>query len=160
MKIHVTYDKPKVIQALRYHFISRKEIRILLIVVNVFAVISAILFYSKKISPIAFIVASFLWFSLMLTFWFWLPRTIYKRSATFRDSINMDFQERGILLQTGRGVAEWAYNRFQYYIESPNFFHLYINDKSFFLIPKDACVEETDTVEVRSLLTEKIGRKK
>ena len=44
MKIHITYDKPKVIQALRYHFISRKEIRILLIAVNVFAVISAVLF--------------------------------------------------------------------------------------------------------------------
>ena len=160
MKIHITYDKPKVIQALRYHFISRKEIRILLIVVNVFAVLSAILFYTKKVSPLAFMVASFLWFTLMLTFWFWLPRTIYKRSSTFLEKINMDLQDRGILLQTSRGVAEWAYNRFQYYIESPSFFHLYITDKSFFLIPKDACVEETDTVEVRNLLTEKIGRKK
>jgi len=160
MKIHISYDKPKVIQALRYHFVSRKEIRILLIAVNIFAVLSAILFYSKKISPLAFMVASFLWFMLMLTFWFWLPRTIYKRSATFREEIDMDFQDRGILLQTSRGVADWAYNKFQYFIESPNFFHLYINDKSFFLVPKDACVEETDTVEVRKLLIEKIGRKK
>lgn len=160
MKIHITYDKPKVIQALRYHFISRTEIRVLLIAVNVFAVLSAVLFYSKKISPLAFMVASFLWFTLMLTFWFWLPRTIYKRSATFQDTIDMDFQDRGIILQTSRGVAEWAYNRFQYFIESPNFFHLYINDKSFFIVPKDACVEKTDTVEVRKLLTEKIGRKK
>ncbi len=160
MKINISYDKPKVIQALRYHFISRKEIRILLIAVNVFAVLAAVLFYSKKISPLAFMVASFLWFVLMLTFWFWLPRTIYKRSSTFQENIEMDLQDKGIFLKTSRGVAEWAYNRFQYYIESPNFFHLYINDKSFFIIPKEACVEETDTVEVRKLLTEKIGRKK
>ncbi|MES2775262.1 MAG: YcxB family protein [Bacteroidota bacterium] len=160
MKIHISYDKPKVLQALRYHFISRTEIRILLIVVNVFAVLAAVLFYSKTISPLAFMVASFLWFTLMLTFWFWLPRTIYKRSATFQEKIDMDFQDRGILLETSRGVAEWPYNRFQYFIESPNFFHLYINDKSFFIVPKDACVEETDTVEVRKLLIDKIGRKK
>ncbi|MEO7310168.1 MAG: YcxB family protein [Chitinophagaceae bacterium] len=160
MKIHITYDKPKVLQALRYHFISRKEIKLLLIAVNIFAVISAILFYAKKILPLAFMISSFLWFMLMLVFWFWLPRTIYKRSATFRDTIDLDFQDRGILLQTSRGVAEWAYNKFQYFIESPNFFHLYITDKSFFLVPKDACIGETDTMEVRKLLTEKIGRKK
>ena len=160
MVIHVAYHKPKVIQALRYHFISRNEIKILLILVNIFAILSAVLFYSKKISPLAFMIASFLWFTLMLTFWFWLPRTIYKRSATFQEKINIRFQDKGMSLQTDRGVAEWVYNKFKYYIESPYFFHLYINEKSFFLIPKDACVEDTDTVFVRKLLDEKIGRKK
>jgi len=160
MIIHIKYVKPKVIQALRFHFISRKEVRLLLIMVNVFAIFSAVLFYSKKISPLAFMVASFLWFILMLTFWFWLPRLVYKRSSTFQEHIDMDFQDKGIYLQTSRGVAEWAYNRFQYYVESPGFFHLYINDKSFFLIPKECCVEETDTVQMRQWLDQKIGRKK
>jgi hypothetical protein len=48
MTIHVTYNKPKVIQALRYHFISRPEVRILLILVNVFGVGSAALFTFAK----------------------------------------------------------------------------------------------------------------
>lgn len=159
MNIHITYNKSKVIQALRYHFISRNEIKILLILVNIFAILSAILFYSKKISPLAFIIASFLWFMLMLTFWFWLPRIIYRRSATFLEKIDIHFQDTGMSLKTNRGIAEWNYNKFKHYIESPHFFHLYITDKSFFLIPKDACVEEIDTGSMRRILDNKIGRK-
>jgi hypothetical protein len=53
----------------------------------------------------------------------------------------------------------WAYKKFQYFIESPHFFHLYIDDKSFFLIPKEACEPPADTHDVRQLLIEKIGRK-
>jgi len=37
MTIQFGYDKGQVMQALRYHFISRPEIRIMIIVVNVFA---------------------------------------------------------------------------------------------------------------------------
>jgi len=159
MTIKISYDKPKVIQALRYHFISRREIKIMLILVNVFAIVSTILFYMHKIQPLALIIASFLWFSLMLVFWFWLPRTIYKRNTTFRDNIDIDLQPTGMYLKTARGTAEWAYKKFAYFIESPHFFHLYINDKSFFLIPKEVCVGEADTVSVRRLLTEKIGLK-
>jgi hypothetical protein len=159
MTIHVTYNKPKVIQALRYHFISRPEVRILLILVNVFAVGSAALFYFHKISPLAFMVGSFLWFTLMLTFWFFLPRIVYRKSSTFRDKIDMTFYPQSINLSTSRGDASWTYGKFSYYIESPHFFHLYINERAFFLIPKECCVGETDPSEVRRLLTEKIGLK-
>jgi hypothetical protein len=48
------YHKQKVIQALRYHFISRKEIKVMMVLVNVFAILSAGLFFFKKISPLAF----------------------------------------------------------------------------------------------------------
>jgi hypothetical protein len=159
MKISIDYKQPQVVQALRYHYISRREIKLLLILVNVFALLTAFLFYAKKILPLAFLLTSVLWFILMITFWFLLPRTIYKRTSTFKDHIDMDLQETGLYLTTNRGVANWPYNKFQYYIESPAFFHLYINDKSFFLLPKDACVGDADTVNVRKLLTEKIGRK-
>jgi hypothetical protein len=37
MKVSFTYDKKQVLQALRYHFLSRKEIRLMIILVNVFA---------------------------------------------------------------------------------------------------------------------------
>jgi signal transduction histidine kinase len=159
MKVSIVYDKSKVLQALRYHFISRSEVKVLLIVVNVFALISAGLFAFKMIRPFPFLISSMLWFVLMLTFWFWLPRIIYSRSATFKDEIDLTFRSEDILLETSRGYTTWAYNRFSYYMESPFFFHLYINDKSFFLVPKDACVGEADTIQVRQLLQEKVGRK-
>ena len=92
MTIHFTYDKRQVLQALRYHFISRPEIRIMIIVVNVFALLSAVLFYFKKITPLAMLTGSTLWFVLMITFWFLLPSTVYKRAATFRDHFTMDFE--------------------------------------------------------------------
>ena len=69
MTIHFSYDKKQVLQALRYHFLARPEIRIMIIVVNVFALLSAVLYYLKKIYPFAFLMGSTLWFVLMLTFW-------------------------------------------------------------------------------------------
>ena len=70
MLIQFGYDKKQVLQALRYHFLSRPEIKILLILVNVFAIVSAGLFFFKKISPLAFLISSVLWFVLMIVFWF------------------------------------------------------------------------------------------
>ena len=64
MTIHFGYEKKQVIQALRYHFISRPEIRIMLIVVNVFALASIILYAMQKITPVAFLVGSGLWISI------------------------------------------------------------------------------------------------
>lgn len=159
MQIHIQYDRGKVLQALRYHFISRNEIKILLILVNVFAILSAGLFAFKMVGAMPFLISSLLWFLLMLTFWFWMPRMIYNRSATFKEDIDLRFRDYDILLETGRGHTNWEYKKFQYYMESPHFFHLYINDKSFFLIPKDACEPPADTHEVRKLLDEKMGRK-
>ncbi|MEP6712165.1 MAG: YcxB family protein, partial [Ferruginibacter sp.] len=60
-----TYNKGKVIQALRYHFISRPEIKIMMILVNVFAIFSAALYFFKLIKPMPFLVSSMLWFFLM-----------------------------------------------------------------------------------------------
>ena len=48
MTIHFSYHKGQVLQALRYHFIARAEIRIMIVVVNVFALTSAALYYFKK----------------------------------------------------------------------------------------------------------------
>jgi len=159
MTIHITYDKNKVLQALRYHFISRPEVKILLILVNVFAIFAAGLFFFKMVRAMPFLVSSMLWFLLMLTFWFWMPRFIYRRSETFKVNIALSFRAGDILLETEKGFTTWPYNKFKYYTESPHFFHLYIDDKSFFLVPKEACVGEADTVTVRKLLDEKIGRK-
>ncbi len=92
MTIQFAYNKRQVLQGLRYHFLGRPEIRLMIILVNVFALFSATLFYFKKVTPLAFLTGSTLWFVLMISFWFILPGAVYRRSATFQDHFTMEFQ--------------------------------------------------------------------
>ena len=52
MIIYFGYEKRQVLQALRYHFITRPEIKILLIIVNVFTILSAVLLYHLENSSL------------------------------------------------------------------------------------------------------------
>jgi hypothetical protein len=142
--------------ALRHHFISRPEIKILLIIVNIFTILSAVLFYMHKIRPASFLLFSFLWFILLITFWTWLPLSVYKKSQTFRDQFSMDFNEQEVVLQTERGSHVWAWKDFSTFLETPYFFHLYFNSRSFFLVPKGAFDDLESLQETRSLLRRKL----
>lgn len=150
-----TYNKAKVIQALRYHFISRKEIKALLIIVNIFAILSAALFYLKKINPLAFLISSVLWFTLMLTFWYLMPTLIYKRAKTFQDRFKVSLGPNEFYIENANGSRSWNWREFSTWMETPHFIHLYFNSRSFFLIPKEA-FEDADMHDVRVLLNEKI----
>lgn len=152
-----TYNKGKVIQALRYHFITRKEIKIMMIVVNVFAIVSAALFFMKKISPVSFLLSSFLWFALMIAFWFLLPLIIYKKSDTFKDTFKATLGAEDFSIENERGSRSWPWTAFNTSMESPHFFHLYFDARSFFIVPKDAFTDE-DLQAARKILTAKIGR--
>ena len=156
MQYSFSYDKKKVIQGLRYHFVQKQEIRILIILVNVFAIVSAILFYMKKIRPEPFLLGSFIWIMLMASFWYFLPNSIYKRSTTFRESFIIDFGEQAVRLESERGYVEWQGKQFSRFFESPHFFHLYFDAKSFFLVPKDSMGEEFKH-ELRGMLNRKVG---
>jgi hypothetical protein len=160
MEIFFSYDKKLVIQALRYHFITRPEVRILIILVNVFAIFSAALFYFQKVSPMAFLVSAFLWFVLMVAFWFILPNTVYKRAATFKDSFRMVFTEEDVRLENESGYNSWTWNKFSTFLDSPHFIHLYFDSRSFFLVPKSAVIEAGFLPELRQLLNRKIDRNK
>ena len=150
-----TYDKAKVIQALRYHFITRKEIKIMMILVNVFAIVSAILFYLKKVHPLAFLVSSVLWFVLMITFWFLMPNMVYKKAPTFKDRLKAILTPSEFRIENERGGRSWAWGDFSTWMESPYFFHLYFNSRSFFIVPKDA-FEGDDVHEARKIFKAKI----
>jgi hypothetical protein len=160
MIIHFEYDKKQVLNALRYHFISRPEIKILLIIVNLFTILSAVLFYMHKIRPLSFLLFSFMWFILLITFWTWLPLNIYKRSQTFKDQFSMDFNENEVVLQTERGSHSWAWNDFSSFLETPYFFHLYFSSRSFFLVPKEAFATLESLQETRNLLKRKLLKPK
>ena len=157
MQIEFSYEKKQVLQALRYHFLTRPEVKLLLIVINVFAILSAALFFMRMISPYAFLVSSLLWLLLILVFWWILPRTVYKRASTFKDHFVMTFNEQRIFLQTAKGYTEWAWGTINTWLESANFFHLYFDSRSFFLIPKDS-LEDEERYYLRDLLKQKITK--
>ena len=155
MTIQFGYDKPKVLQALRYHFISRPEIRIMLILVNVFALASITLYALKKVTPLAFFIGSFLWIVLMVSFWFILPGMVYRRAATFQHTFSMDFTDSGFTLRHDRGSREWPWTALSHYVESPHFFHLYFDSRSFFLVPKSGCRDIDEVHDLRTLIRSK-----
>jgi hypothetical protein len=156
MTIHFGYDKKQVLDGLRSHFFGRIEIRVLFILVNIFAILSAVLFYFKKIQPISFLLFSFLWFMLWLGVRRILPLSIYKKSHTFHDTFTMNFTNTGVSLKTEKGEQTWPWERFSEYKETLYFFHLYFNARSFFMVPKDAFQGIIDVQEVRSLMKTKI----
>jgi hypothetical protein len=157
MTIHFDYNKQQVLQALRYHFISRPEMRIMLIVVNVFALICAALFYLKKITSVAMLFGSAMWFFLMISFWYVMPSMVYRRAATFKDSFTMNFEEDGFSLGNERGSRKWSWKVLINFMESPNFFHLYFDSKSFILVPKTG-FQKSEISEMRELLKRKVQK--
>ena len=158
MTIYFGYEKPKVLQALRYHFISRPEIRIMLILVNVFAIASITLYALKKVTPLAFLAGSLLWVILMISFWFILPGMVYRRAVTFKHEFSMDFGEDGFSLRHEKGSKNWEWTAVQHYLESPHFFHLYFDTRSFFLVPKSGCKDSDEVHELRQLIRSKVKK--
>lgn len=146
-------------QALRYHFINRPEIRLMIILVNVFALASLVLYAMKKITPFAFLVGSLLWIILMISFWFILPMMVYRRAETFRHQFSMNFDHHGFSLQHERGSRNWSWSALSHYIESPHFFHLYFDSRSFFLVPKNGCRDIDEVHDLRKLLNEHAKKK-
>lgn len=133
------------------------EIKVLMIFVNVFAILSAALFYFQKISPVAFLLSSMFWFLLMVLFWFLLPQIIYRKAATFKDSFRAVLSANDFTIENDRGSRGWEWTSFSTWMESPHFFHLYFNARSFFIVPKDAFEGET-VHEARKIFTSKIKR--
>jgi hypothetical protein len=100
MQVEHTYNKADVLQALRYHFITRREIRLMVILVNVFAFVSAGLFFFHKISPMAFLISSLLWFSMMFMFWL----CCQEPSATpLSGSLYLGIQDNHMSIQNEQG---------------------------------------------------------
>lgn len=158
MLIHFGYDKKQVIHALRFHFLTRPEIKVLFVLVNVFAIMSAVLFFLKKIQPLSFLLFSLLWFILMLVIWRLLPSGIYKRSHTFQDNFSMTIDEKEVVLMTERGSKAWQWKDFSSFVESTYFFHLYFDTRSFFLVPKDAFADLIALQQAREMLRNNIKK--
>ena len=158
MTIQFGYNKKQVLDGLRGHFFSRPEIKILSIIINVFAILSAILFYFKRIQALPFLLFSVLWFLLWISVRRLLPLSIYKKSATFQDTFILNLGDQGIMLETKKGTQVWQWGVFSGFKETAYFFHLYFDARSFFLIPKDSFRDITEIQAARQLLKDRIGR--
>ena len=131
----------------------------MMILVNVFALLAAGLFAFKLISPLPFLMSSVLWLSMMVAFWLWLPAMIYRRSKTFKDQFTVRIDAHHLSIDTSRSLRTWAWREFSNFFETPGFFHLYFDSRSFFLIPKDAFPNDEAVHEARQLMRSNIGRK-
>jgi len=158
MTIQFGYDKKQVLDGLRSHFFGMAEIRFLFILINLFAILSAILFYFKKIQALSFLIFSLLWFLLWVSVRRLLPLSIYKKSETFQDHFTLSMEERGVLLETQKGTQIWQWNEFSEYKETIHFFILYFNRRSFFMVPKDAFKDIAEIQIARQLLRTRITK--
>lgn len=154
MSYPITYQKNAVLQALRYHFIKQAEIKSLMIIVNIYAIVTAVLLFMKKIRPEPFLLGSLLWIILMVFFWYVLPNLFYKKTELLKERWEFDFNETYAILKGSLGEASWEWANVTHYFESPEFFHFYFGPKSFFLIPKDSISTEDQHI-IRGILKDK-----
>jgi hypothetical protein len=157
MQHSFSYEKKQVIQGLRRHFFTRPEIRVMIILVNLFAITAAVLLYFKKIRPEPFLLGSCIWLFLMAAIWFVLPYTIYRKSNTFQDDFTIYLNDEAVRLEATRGFVNWEWKQFSSYFESDTFFHLYFNSRSFFLLPKEQ-MPDSIRHEVRAILKRNIKK--
>jgi hypothetical protein len=155
MEFSFSYNKKKVIQALRLHFIAQTEIKIMMILVNVFAIVSAILLSFKYIRPEPFLLGTTIWLLMLIAVWYILPYNIYGKSNTFKDTFIAWVNTNSIKLENSQGEVVWKWDKISYFYESPYFFHLYFNKKSFFLLPKEGVTDDI-LHELRALFNEKL----
>ena len=156
MQIPIKYSKPKVIQALRYHFVTRPDIRILAIITVLFSLLSAIFLAMHKIKPQLFLLASLLWLGYFVVIFYIMPLMIYNKSkSVFKNEFLVYFSPNYLSIENEKGRTEWEWNRFSNFFESANFYHLYFNKRAFFLIPKEN-IEIEQRKEITKLLVKNI----
>lgn len=124
----------------------------MLIVVNVFSIAAFILYMTNLVSAMAFLLSSLLWAILMASFWFIMPGLVYRRAETFKHTFSLDFLSDGFRLSHEKGSRFWEWKQLETYKESPHFFHLYFDTRSFLLVPKSACETTEQEKELRAIL--------
>ena len=158
MTIHFRFDKKKVIRALRTDCISRKEIRFMIILVNVMAILLLVPFLLGYLGATNYIVFCFLWVILMIFFWFVFPYSVYSKTAMFKHEYSMTFEEDNFSLEHKGRAKSWPWSSLKKYMESPDFFHLYFDSRTFLLVPKDACRDSDEVHALRLLIGSKVSK--
>ncbi len=153
MELQFQYDKQEVIDALRFHFMNRPEMKLFKVVLALMVVL-AFIGYGMNVVSLKMLIWIFLLFIvLVLIFWYILPYTVYRNAKTFQEpTISLHWTEEGISIGTERGESMLPWNRFHQILETKDFFYLYSSNKSFFLIPVDAFPDREERVAFSELL--------
>jgi len=159
MHLEFSYNKEEVLNALRYHFMQRGEIKVFrntLFTLLAFALAG----YAFKIVTIgALIGIAGMVLLIGIAFWFLLPVSIYNKAATFKDDIHLKYSEEGIIISTRTSEHQrlLSWSTFTRVVEAKNFFFLYRGKKNFFLVPTSAFQSEDAQKEFSQLANKKIN---
>lgn len=153
MDLRFQYDKQEVINALRFHFMNRPEMKLFKVILMLM-VLFAFAGYWMKIVTLQMLIWIFLLFIvLVLVFWYILPYSVYRKARTFREpAISLHWTDEGITIGTQRGESSLSWNRFHQVLETKHFFYLYSSNKSFFLIPTHAFANREERIAFSELL--------
>lgn len=152
-EVRFKYDKAEVINALRFHFLNRRETKILKILC-IILFLFALWGYWTSIVSYGLLVGVFVVIVLLtVVFWFILPSAIYRKARTFHEpSISLQYNGEGVAIGTQAGAKHLPWQSFHRVLETNDFFYLYRNSNSFFLIPTKAFASETDRTSFSKFL--------
>lgn len=137
--LQFTYNKQDVIDALRFHFLRRGEIKVFrnTLIILLIAAITGYLFRVVNFNALLGICVMMI--IIGWAFWYLLPVSTYNKSATFKDNIRLRYNEEGLAISTGEaGERAFPWRNFSQIVETRSFFFLYRDKRSFFLIPTSA----------------------
>ena len=70
----------------------------------------------------------------------------------------MNFEEDGFTLAHEKGSRSWPWNALSTFMESPHFFHLYFDSRSFLLVPKSGCKDKDEVYNLRQIIKVKVKK--
>lgn len=140
MHLEFSYNKEEVLNALRYHFMQRGEIKVFRNTLFILLVAALVGCAFKLVTVSTLIGIAAMVLLIGLVFWYLLPMSIYNKAATFKDDIRLNYSEDGIMIstRTSEHQRQISWTNFTQIVEAKNFFFLYRDKKTFFLIPTSA----------------------
>lgn len=154
--LQFTYNREEVINALRFHFLRRGEIKVFrnTLIILLIAAIAGYLFRVVNFNALLGICVMMI--IIGWAFWYLLPVSTYNKAATFKDNIRLRYNEEGLAISTGTtGERSLSWRNFSQIVETRSFFFLYRDKRSFFLIPTSAFASE-DARNAFSILLQSI----
>lgn len=159
MHVEFSYNKEDVLNALRYHFSRRGEIKVFRNTLGILLVAALAGFFLRVVTPNALIGIISMVALIVWAFWYVLPLSTYNKAATFKDKIQLRYSDEGLLIstRTSQHQRQLSWNNFTHLVETRKFFFLYRDKKSFLLIPTSAFENEDARNNFSDMVKEKIN---
>ncbi len=150
--LQFTYKKEEVINALRFHFLRRGEIKVFRNTLIILLLATVIGYVFRMVNFNAMLGIVLMMLILGWAFWYLLPVSTYNKAATFRDNIRLRYNDEGMAIVTGHGERSISWRNFSQIVETQSFFFLYRDKRSFFLIPISAFENQEAHHQFRALM--------